>query len=503
MQSGFDGAGFTIAVVNDYPPSTADVSAYLTQFGITHAATYSVENVDGGSPQTDASGLSESTLDVETLEALAPGANVIFYATPDLSAQSLIDAYDQILSDGKADAVDMSYGGCEVSVGTAADSLFAQGAAQGIAFVAASGDYGDECFEVSGNQYGVNFPASDPNVIGVGGTQTATISCQMGSIASQQAWNDRCKSGGIQEATGGGVSSMFAMPAYQSSIGVGGNHRNVPDVAMPAVFDGVYLQGSWQLMNGTSWGAPQVAAMFTEIDEYCRSELPNPVDVFYEAFGQKGFADFTAITSGNNQYASDPTYFSADGGFSDVGGIGIPNGMAIAQTVCPNRTPSSLVAMRSSSALEVRAPAQARTVGIVPDMRRLTDLGERSESEATRIAIVLRPTQSVAGDEQTVVADLESAGFAIEHTYPNHLVIDAQAPSGDVERYFGTTLHDFAQGRFGTRYANVAPLVVPSGVAPYVESVVADDVVSSVPQTTSGSHHECDGEPKGNRVAPP
>src|SRR5581483_408680 len=218
------------------------------------------------------------------------------------------------------------------------------------------------------NQFGVNFPASDPHVIGVGGTETANQSCQVGIITSQSAWNDRCKTGNLQEAGGGGTSTMFAMPSYQSAIGVQGGYRSVPDVAMPAALDAVYLQGGWVQVSGTSWGTPQVAALFAGLYEFCRATIVDPVQIFYTAYGQKGYGDFVAVTSGNNQYQSDSTYFSADGGFSQVSGIGIPNGMAIAQTVCPNRVTVSLApAMRGLLATVSRGPAQAFRMSSAPN----------------------------------------------------------------------------------------------------------------------------------------
>lgn len=481
MQSGYSGSGITVAVINDYPPSTADISSYLTQFNIHRTGTYTVENVNGGSPQNDQSGLFESTLDVETIEALAPGANVIYYATPDLSAPSLVDAYEQVLSDGRAQVVDMSYGGCETAVGASGeDSLFAQGASAGIAYVAASGDLGDECFEAYGSQIGVNFPASDPSVIGVGGTQTATTGCQMGDIKSQQAFNDRCSSSGVQEATGGGVSSVFSVPSYQAAIGLSGR-RNVPDVAMPAVFDSIYLQGTWILANGTSWSAPQIAAMMAGLYQYCNGPLQQPEEIFYQAFEQKAYADFLAVTSGNNQYGSDATYYSANGGFSDVTGIGVPSGMQVAQSVCPGRQPASL-ARASLVSGATPSPAKSPAPMKVPSVRGLTDLGRRTAGNTVRVVIVLRASSTTANDEQTVSAALTAAGFRIAKTYPNHLVIDADAPSNVVASYFQTDIHDFAQGRFGNRYANVTPLVVPSAIAPYVQSVISTNLVTAVPQ---------------------
>jgi subtilase family serine protease len=488
VQSGFGGNGITVAVINDYPPSQSDVTAYLTQLGVQRTGTYTVENVDGGSSQKDASGFLESTIDVETVEGLAPAANVIYYSTPDLSTESLLDAYNQIISDGKAQVVDMSYGGCESSVGSgAADSLFAQGAAQGIAFVAASGDFGDECFSAFNNQIGVNFPASDPHVIGVGGTETATLACQLGTITSQSAWNDRCKTGNVQEATGGGTSTMFSLPAYQAAVGVSGAYRSVPDLAMPAALDALYLQGGWVLVSGTSWGAPQVAALVAGLYEFCRAPLANPIQLFYSAFGQKGYGDFVAVTSGNNQYQSDSTFFSADGGFSQVSGIGIPSGMAIAQTVCPNRGAVSLApASRGTLATVSRGTAQAFRLPAAPNVRGLSDQGHRADDAPTRVALVLRSTSSVADDERTVIEDLRAAGFTIVQTFPNHLVIDAQAPASVVATYFQSAINDFGQGPYGTRYANVTPIIVPAAIAPYVQSALADNIVVAVPQSRLG-----------------
>ncbi|HLI97270.1 MAG TPA: S53 family peptidase, partial [Candidatus Baltobacteraceae bacterium] len=352
VQSGFNGSGMTIAVINDYPPAASDVSAFLAEFQIQHPGTYRVENVNGGSAQSDQSGLLESTLDVETIEALAPGANVIYYATPDLSTQSLLDAYEQVISDGQAQVVDMSYGGCEASVEQSADdSLFSQGAAQGIAFVAASGDWGDECFSPSGNEFGVNYPASDPNVIGVGGTQSGSPVCTTGNIANPAAFNDRCKAGSAQEATGGGVSSLFPKPAYQNGLGASTVKRNVPDVAMPAAIAAVDVSGSWTQMDGTSWGTPQIAAMLSELYQYCKGPIASPVQIYYSAYNAQHYSDFVAVTSGNNQFGSDTTYFAANGGFSNVSGIGMPLGTPVAKAVCPNRTPVLARAMRTTAAL--------------------------------------------------------------------------------------------------------------------------------------------------------
>ena len=128
---------------------------------------------------------------------MAPKAKVIDYNIPELTDDSVIAGLAKILSDNKADVVSMSFGTSEVYY-TAAfnygtdytyllkleDQMFAQGNAQGITFIAASGDAGAfdavpiACFSNVPNcgnfLQSVIFPASSPHVTGVGGTNLVT-----------------------------------------------------------------------------------------------------------------------------------------------------------------------------------------------------------------------------------------------------------------------------------------------------------------------------------------
>jgi hypothetical protein len=162
----------------------------------------------------------------------------------------------------------------------------------------------------------------------------------------------------------------------------------------------------------------------------------------------------------------------------------VPNGMAIAQSVCPDRVSVSLApGMRGTLATARRGPAQAFTMSAAPNVRALANEGRRAANAPTRVAVVLRATPSVSEDEQVVIQDLTAAGFTIVQTFSNHLVIDAQAPASVVSAYFQTAVNDFAQGPYGTRYANVSPLLIPAAIAPYVQSVLADNIVIAVPQS--------------------
>ncbi|RBD06034.1 peptidase S53, partial [Xanthomonas oryzae pv. oryzae] len=181
----------------------------------------------------------------------------------------MLAGYRQIVQDNEADVVSSSFGVCEkyftaaynsgrdaTSVAGLFDAVFKQGNAQGITFVTSSGDNaGLECADtqylVEGNngRYipGVEFPAADAHVTAVGGGNlfTAYKKDSLGSgYVSESAYADPLQandpygvgallSGGYFGA-GGGVSTLFQRPAYQSRA-LGGTRtsmRALPDVGM-------------------------------------------------------------------------------------------------------------------------------------------------------------------------------------------------------------------------------------------------------------------------------
>ena len=356
VQAGFDGKGRTIAIVGDETPSPADVSAYVSHFKIPSAypANYIVKNVTGSPQSFDANGVPEATLDVETVIGLAPGASIVFYDTRgDLSTTAFLAAENQALIDNP-DAFSISFGGCEdvpVSAATPEPdtSIFAGLNAKGVAVTASAGDSGDDCAGPTSNPFGVNYPASDPSVIGVGGNETLRPTH---TLTSQIAWNDG--STGYNGASGGGVSVAYkTLPTYQSGVSglASGTNRNVPDVAMPAEDSIIWLSGSAQRYGGTSWSAPEVAAMMATLDEYCNGRPPNAVAELYKAYSLSSGADFIDITSGDNHQSGEPVTYAAKPGYDNVTGLGLLEGMPIANTVCASRVWQANVARASAQAM--------------------------------------------------------------------------------------------------------------------------------------------------------
>ena len=317
VQHGCNGAGETAAIVIDDPVNTSYVATYLSAAQVTQTGSITNEAVDGGGSGDDP----ETDLDVQTISGLAPGANIIVYDIGSLGDQQIEDAYNKVLSDGKASAVNSSFGGCEssdVPFADATNSIAEQGAAEGVEFSASSGDSGsNEC-----GGLGVSAPAGGPYFSSIGGidfTDTAQGVLEtvvMGSVDG--------------DSGGGGVSTVFAEPSYQSGItGMITSGRNQPDISLPFFPVAVYTGGSWGEYLGTSWSSPASVAMIIEANELHGSKLGWIDPTIYSLFSSTGYADYyTPCTSGNNgKYSCNASQYN------QAAGIGAPKAWALANAL--------------------------------------------------------------------------------------------------------------------------------------------------------------------------
>ncbi|SDF50180.1 Subtilase family protein [Terriglobus roseus] len=262
----YTGKGVTIGILmtGDYNPT--DVNAYFTHEKIATPKISTVQ-INGGAPY-DPVGSTETHLDLQQSGGMAPQAKLILYNMPDLSDDSIMAGLSQIVNDNKADVVSMSFGSPEIfykaeyNDGTdfsyllkEENDLIAQGTAQGITFIASSGDAGaltafpPACFDGVADCgpaiAAVSFPASSPHVVGVGGTNlvtTQTSSTDLNSIyVREQAYADPLEgdifygtsSTGQYWGSGGGDSVYFRKPLYQALVNTGNaKYRTVPDVSL-------------------------------------------------------------------------------------------------------------------------------------------------------------------------------------------------------------------------------------------------------------------------------
>ncbi|MDR3619187.1 MAG: S53 family peptidase [Paludisphaera borealis] len=244
-----DGSGQTIAIIGAFhnPNLPADLGVFSRTFGLPDPK-LTVVNLAGS--QTNAAWASESALDAEWAHALAPGASILMVEAKSDTQTDLMDAVNIARNTPGVVAVSMSWGLPESASQKSLDHLFTTPAGHtGITFVAASGD--------GGAGKGAVYPASSPNVLGVGGT-TLTLDA-LGGYQSEAIWAD----------SGTGVSRITAEPSYQRSLQKTGG-KSVPDVSFlsdPETGVQVYstppgaTTGSWQVVAGTSLGTPAWAAI--------------------------------------------------------------------------------------------------------------------------------------------------------------------------------------------------------------------------------------------------
>ena len=338
-----NGAGRTIAIVIDSDVLDSDNALY---FGHEHLAPPVVERrpVDGGPPPCDPNGdgCAEASLDVQQSFGSAPGAHIMLYGVPDLSDQSVIDAYAAIVDDNRADVVNSSFGLCELyytaaynggqdftSILQIQHDIFRQGNAQGITFVSSSGDNGAyDCFDPTFTHLvkGVENPADDPNDTGVGGTDLVTASTP-GSLNSSYVRESEFFDpyGDIPNdiwGSGGGVSVLFPKPLYQNLVNTRAHTRTVPDVAMhmggcpvgaascnPDDSSDIAVIGGFAYeLIGTSASSPEFAGLLAVTEQSLGTRLGNANDYIYALSALGGDAVYRQNIPGDNGYPAAPGY---------------------------------------------------------------------------------------------------------------------------------------------------------------------------------------------------
>jgi kumamolisin len=335
------GAGQTIGIIElggSY--RQADITAYFKTLGLAAPAITAVP-VDGGnnSPSNANGADGEVMLDIEVAASVAPGAKVAVYFAPNTD-QGFIDAITTAVHDttNKPGVISISWGGPESSWTqqslTALDAACQSAAALGITITVAAGDNGSSDGGTGNN---VDFPASSPHVLACGGTK---LEASGANIISETVWNETASNEG---ATGGGVSTVFALPTWQAksnvpvpSTSTGG--RGVPDVAGdadPTTGYAVRVDGQTLVIGGTSAVAPLWAGLIAVANQQLGTTVGFIQPAIYAA---KAASDFHDITEGNNGA------FSAGPGWDACTGLGSPIASELIPLLAPagsNPTPPS------------------------------------------------------------------------------------------------------------------------------------------------------------------
>jgi subtilase family serine protease len=313
------GKGQIIAIVDafDDPNIEADLGVFSQAFGLPECTTANgcfKKITDANKvPPTDGGWSGEIALDVEWAHAIAPEAQIILVEAASATTDDLMQAV-QLAIQNNATVVSMSWGGPEDPSQTSSDVIFNN---PNITFTASSGDDGT----------GVIYPASSPYVLAVGGTTLSVDST--GNYQGEEAWS----------GSGGGLSTVESWPASQSGLPIpqSNNMRGVPDVSYNAdpqtgfsvyssVPDGDGGSTGWQVVGGTSAGAPQWAAIVAVANSAGNSNIGgNLSSVLYAAANPNSgnynsyFYDINSGTNGNCGFIC-----TAQAGYDYVTGLGSP-----------------------------------------------------------------------------------------------------------------------------------------------------------------------------------
>jgi subtilase family serine protease len=353
------GKGAKIGVAELEPNLRSDISAYERCYGIATKVSY--VKVDGFAGTGAGSG--EAALDIETIAGLVPKGSIDVYQAPN-TGTGFYDIFKKFVTSDTDKVLSVSWGNCEaetaLATAKAQETVFEQANAQGQVVFAAAGDEGSTgCYNpgssTANDALSTVSPASEPYVLGVGGTSFADS-----KFADQVVWND---SGDLfgSGAGGGGVSTFWCMPGYQDQRKIPGvinghsvrdtsascktkHRREVPDLsanADPNFGYAVYYDGSWvQLgIGGTSAATPVWAsvASLVDVSPWCKAygskapALPQNIYKSVAAYHSYVYGKTSQVvrdvTSGNNDYTPSGYtggLYRATRGYDMASGLGTP-----------------------------------------------------------------------------------------------------------------------------------------------------------------------------------
>jgi subtilase family serine protease len=295
-----------VAIVDAYGYSAAEsnLTVYRSQFGLpactsaTHCFTKVNQNgVAGSYPKSDTGWDQEQALDLAMVSAMCPNCRILLVEANSANFQDLEAAENRAAAMG-ATVISNSYGGSETGT-TQADEL-AYTHSNAVVTVS-TGDSG----------YGVQFPASLPEVIATGGTSLTMSGL---SRVSETAWS----------GAGSGCSAIYLKPTWQSdTLCKYRMEADISAVADPNTGVAVYAPvfgpfSGWLVFGGTSVAAPLIGGI------YAANGVPaNPGGSLYPALGANPWP-YNDVTSGNNGSCGGTYFCTAGPGYDGPTGLGTP-----------------------------------------------------------------------------------------------------------------------------------------------------------------------------------
>jgi subtilase family serine protease len=383
VRQGNDGTGVTIAIVDAFqsPTLLVDAQTYFAQNDPDYplaASEFSARMAPGAVQTPDVGWYDEQSLDVESVHAMAPGANIAYVGAQSPSDVDLVAALNLIISKKLASIVSNSYGSPELAEPSNYviwENITQQAGLKGVGLYFSSGDSGDENKALGFPS--ADFPASLATVTAVGGTSLALGS--RGEIVFETGWESgRSKllapvtdagasdaaagdagaaasvwtpsaPGAFRFGAGGGLSAIFPQPVYQAKVVPAAISnadvaaaRVVPDVAMVAdpvtgfivgeTVDGAYVEYP---IGGTSLACPLFAGVMAIAQQHAKHTLGFANPALYKANAKSAYRDITPLASPQAAAVAEGIVytFNVPGlaittakGYDNVTGMGVPNG---------------------------------------------------------------------------------------------------------------------------------------------------------------------------------
>lgn len=361
LNAGITGKGRIITIIDAFQDPTIRTELHLfdTLFGLQDPqlniiAPFGLTPFNPKDPaQTGFAG--EIALDVEWAHAIAPGAtlDLVLANVKDETIQGQVSALLQTTKFAVArnigSVISQSFGISETCINPAfvqqAHAIFRAARVQQQTVFASAGDSGSAAIQCNAKGQlvalarGINYPASDPLVTSVGGT--TLFAAKNGTYLGERAWNESQKGAG---ATGGGVSKIFAQPAFQNKV-INSAMRSVTDISFDAdpltgipVVTSSLMPGQTVLIpiGGTSVGSPVAAGMTALFDQANGGKRLGFLNAALYRLNQQAAAyaqAFHDVKTGNNTFAFLKANklqaiipgFTARPGWDQPTGLGTPN----------------------------------------------------------------------------------------------------------------------------------------------------------------------------------
>ncbi|MGD0945240.1 MAG: S53 family peptidase [Acidimicrobiales bacterium] len=336
--SGDTGTGETIVLVDSFgsPTIRRDLTTFDKTYGLPNpqlAILQPAGKVPRWNPKNAdmVSWGEEASLDVEYAHAMAPGAKIVLVETP-VDETEGVAGLPQMMAAERAvmdptskyyedpSVISQSFGATESTFATAMQIIglaqtYQVAETDDVTVLAGSGDEGstepvNDAGTVFSTTRAINWPASDPLVTAVGGTQLH-LNLAGKRLLPDNVWNDTNLTGG-PAAGGGGLSAIFSRPSYQDGVSaVAGVHRAIPDVSVSAAVDGgalVYwsLPGApkgYYFVGGTSEASPLFAGVVAVADQVLGKHIGFLNPYLYSLAAKASLehdVGIEQITTGNN-----------------------------------------------------------------------------------------------------------------------------------------------------------------------------------------------------------